>query len=99
MNMMYHGDESRWAILEVLSWSMESLANGRYPSTDPWGHMFSSDYEPLRWKVAGRLLAGGKCGILDGFQADLEFIKKIFFLQRNLASLFSLMPIYSPINL
>ncbi|CAE7332802.1 unnamed protein product, partial [Symbiodinium sp. CCMP2592] len=88
LNMMYHSDESRWAILEVLSWSMESLASGRYPSTDAWGRLFSNEYEPLRWKVAGRPLAGGKCGILDGFQADLEFIKKIVFLKRTSASLY-----------
>ncbi|CAE7501413.1 NaCP60E [Symbiodinium sp. CCMP2592] len=87
INMMYHNDDSRWAILEVLSWSMESLASGRYPTADPWGNVFSCSYEPARWKVAGEWLAGGKCGILDGFQADLEFIKKIFFLKRNSASL------------
>ena len=60
---------------------------GIYPSSDPWGKAFSGDYEPARFKKAGQLLvtpgSGAARGIFDGIQADLEFVKKILFLQRN----------------
>ena len=60
---------------------------GIYPSSDPWGKPFSGDYEPARFKKAGQLLvtpgSGAARGIFDGIQADLEFVKKILFLQRN----------------
>ena len=62
---------------------------GVYPSCDPWGYEFSTSYEPARFKRAGLPLvnctSAAACGLLCGFQADLEFIKKIFFLQRNSA--------------
>ena len=58
------------------------LGSGRHPSHDPWGKAFSMDYFPERYKVANQLLAGGFYGVLDGIQADQEFLKKIFHLQR-----------------
>ena len=50
---------------------------------DPWGRAFSRDYQPSRWRMAGRVLvASGFKAVLDGIQADLEFVKKVLFLQR-----------------
>ncbi|CAE7239268.1 unnamed protein product [Symbiodinium sp. CCMP2456] len=85
--MCYHNDESRSKILQVISWSMEALGRGIYPLSDPWGKEFSKTYEPARFKKAGQLLVdpgSGRAakGIFDGIQADLEFVKKILFLQR-----------------
>ena len=54
---------------------------GVYPKTDPWNNEFSSSYMPDRWKVAGQRIAGPFLGVMDGFQSDLEFTKKIFNLQ------------------
>ena len=62
--------------------------DGVYPWSDPWGYEFSRTYEPARFKWAGQPLvipgSGASFGVLDGIQADLEFIKKVLFLQRNL---------------
>ena len=59
--------------------------NGLYPYTDPWGRPFARDYFPDRLRVAGLPIAGKFRGVYDGCQADLEYIKKVFSLQRSLA--------------
>ena len=38
-------------------------------------------------KKAGKRIAGEYVGILDGIQADLEFVKKVFGLKRHLTAL------------
>lgn len=53
-----------------------------YPAADPWGQEFGRDYMPDRWKLAGRRICGPYIGIFDGVQADLEFVRKIFYLKR-----------------
>lgn len=86
--MNYHGDESRLKILETIVWSLEALGRGKFPEADPWGVPFSASYEALRFKKAGADLVTtpgtAYCGIFDGIQADLEFVKRILFLKRNL---------------
>ncbi|CAE7196338.1 unnamed protein product [Symbiodinium sp. CCMP2592] len=88
LNMCYHGDETRQKILETIAWSLEALARGKFPATDPWDVPFSKSYEPHRFKKAGANLVetsgAATCGIFDGIQADLEFVKRILFLKRNL---------------
>ena len=58
------------------------MGEGRFPSEDPWGRKFDASYQPQRWKVAGSLLAGGWRGCLSGVQADQDYLKKVFDLQR-----------------
>jgi hypothetical protein len=57
---------------------------GRYPTCDPFGVPFSADYHPHRHRLAGTAIAGGFLGILDGVQADQEFVRAMFTLQRIL---------------
>ena len=87
MNMCYHGDETRQKILETIAWSLEALGRGKFPATDPWGVPFSRSYEPHRFKKAGANLVetvgAATCGIFDGIQADLEFVKRILFFKRH----------------
>ena len=54
---------------------------GVYPATDRWDNEFSASCMPERWKLAGQRIAGPYIGIMDGFQSDLEFTKKIFYLK------------------
>ena len=56
--------------------------SGLFPSEDPWGRPFDSQYFPDRKKQAGKLLANGLCGIFDATQMDLEMVKKVYWLQR-----------------
>ena len=42
---------------------------------------------PDRWKLAGRRICGPYIGIFDGVQADLEFVRKIFYLRRSSISI------------
>ncbi|CAE7207071.1 unnamed protein product [Symbiodinium natans] len=80
--MCYHKEESRYNIMRVLQWSFDALGCGKHPSADPWNVPFSSSYCPARFKKAGCWLASpGLRGIWDGIQADLEFVKKVLFLQ------------------
>ncbi|CAE7478661.1 unnamed protein product, partial [Symbiodinium microadriaticum] len=68
INMCYHNEQSRRTIIEVISWSMQALSLGVYPSCDPWGYEFSASYEPARFKRAGLPLvnctSAAACGIL-----------------------------------
>ena len=56
---------------------------GVYPFSDPFGTPFSSTYMPHRARLAGKPIAGNFICIFDGVQADLEFVKKLFNLQRS----------------
>ncbi|CAE6910451.1 unnamed protein product [Symbiodinium natans] len=89
MNMSYHGSQSRDTILQVIEWSFEALGKGEHPACDPWGRPFTSSYCPQRRKLAGCKLAGGFFGVFDGVQADQEFLKKTFQLQRTSFSTWS----------
>lgn len=69
-------------MLEIVAWSFWAMGTGRFPAHDPWGREFDASYEPKRWRLAGSLLAGGWRGAFCGVQADQEYLKKIFDLQR-----------------
>ena len=56
--------------------------DGRYPAEDPWGHRFSSSYYPHRAGIAGQPIAAGFRAVVDGFQGDQEWVKKMFSLTR-----------------
>ena len=59
-----------------------------FPSADPWGRRFSSAYMPSRFELSGTPIAGGWRCVLDGFQADWEFHKLVFHLDRPLPIFF-----------
>ena len=48
-----HGWCSLWPILRFLTWSIESLAKGIYPSAGPWGQPLT-DADGLRVSLAGK---------------------------------------------
>ena len=50
---------------------------------DPWGNKFTAEYNAERFRKAGQILPARGC--LAGVQADQEYLKKIFNLQRVLA--------------
>ena len=68
------------------------LGSGIFPTADPFGTPFSEQYMPDRAKLGGTPIADGLCGILDGYQMDLEFVKKTFYLTRSLNALSSTSP-------
>ncbi|CAJ1393633.1 unnamed protein product, partial [Effrenium voratum] len=49
--------------------------NGVYPSCDPYGAEFSETYMPERYKLAGLALAGNYKFVLDGVQADQDYVR------------------------
>ena len=63
------------------------LGAGVHPAVDPFGTEFSSSYMPQRHKRAGQRIAGDYVCVFDGLQADLEFVKKVFGLQRSFEAL------------
>ncbi|CAE7493146.1 ANK3 [Symbiodinium microadriaticum] len=84
--MNYHDDSARYQILELLAWSLEAMGTGRHPDRDPYGRLFNGSYFPDRYKLANEpLTADNMRGIYDGLQADLEFVKRVLYLQRALA--------------
>ena len=60
---------------------MHYLGSGFYPDRDPWGRLFDKSYMPHRARLAGVSIADGWFGVLDGIQADQEFLKKMFSLK------------------
>ena len=61
---------------------------GIYPAADPFGCEFSQDYMPQRWKLAGKRISGQFLGVFDAVQADLEFVRKVFNLQRTFEAIY-----------
>lgn len=54
------------------------MVSGEWPEADPFDKPFSEHYMPKWWKLSGSLLADGWCGVLDGIQADQEWVFKTF---------------------
>jgi hypothetical protein len=65
-------------ILEVLTWSINALADGKYPSEDHTGKAFSASHHPGRFKQAGHPLAGGKVGAWSEQRGDWSYLKQAF---------------------
>ena len=62
----------------------DHLGGGIFPECDPWGNMFTADYYPARAALAGRpLSAEGFIGILEGIQADQDWLRTTFELTRG----------------
>ena len=49
-----------------------------YPAADPFGEPFSPEYMPQRRRLANTPIAGGYRFVLDGVQADQDYIRLIF---------------------
>ena len=60
---------------------------GVFPTHDPWEVAFSRSYCPERFSKAGSPIGGYVyyCGILEGIQSDLDFLRCMFDLQRTSA--------------
>lgn len=52
-----------------------------YPTTDPWGKPFASDYHPDRMAMAGKPLPLGYRAVLEGIQSDQDYLRILFNLQ------------------
>ena len=60
------------------------LGAGTFPDRDPWGNIFHEKYYPARAVLAGRPLSGeGFIGILEGIQADQDWLRSTFELSRT----------------
>lgn len=70
-------------MLSVLTWSLRALASGYYPTHDHTGYAFSQQYQPARWKLAGKLIADGIKGAWSEMRGDWKFLKEVLHLRRN----------------
>ena len=50
---------TRHELFEIFKWSMDALATGKFPAVDHDGRLFSRDYEPKRFAMAGKDIAAG----------------------------------------
>ena len=58
-------------IWKIVTWSLQSLWEGRWPTTDPWGQAFPR--ESFQARFAGAELAEGFRCFVYSVQADLDF--------------------------
>ena len=78
-------------IYDVLVWSFDALAKGKFPAADPWGTEFSSTYMPERARKAGKALAKRADGALyrglfAEFRGDWKYLKEAFCLADSYCS-------------
>ena len=76
-----------------------ALGIGVYPSRDPWGKEFNKSYQRSRWAKAGKSIASGYVAVLEGIQADQDFVRTLFNPSRNLADFSSSLGICGKKNL
>ena len=62
------------------------LGSGRYPTHDPWNRAFTNEYCKTRFQLGGQPIAGKYKGILDGIQADQDFVRILFKPSRSLVN-------------
>jgi hypothetical protein len=75
-------------VYEVLKWSFDALAKGKFPAEDPWGTKFCKTYMPERARNAGHALAKRADGELyrgafAEFRGDWKYLKEAFCLAEN----------------
>ena len=58
------------------------LGAGTYPTADPYGRPFSTSYMPDRHRVGGKPIAGEYRFLFDGVQADQDYCRLLFGLNR-----------------
>ena len=66
---------------ELLAWSFQALADGKWPSRDHRGRKYEKDSE--KGRLAGTDLAGGYCGVLWGIIGDLDYFCKTLTLPKS----------------
>ena len=71
------------AIYSILRWSFTALAEGKFPSADHSGRAFSRQYDPQRFFLAGKPLAGGIRGIWSELRGDWKYLKECLHLQKH----------------
>lgn len=75
-------DEKRFNVCMARLPLRPLLGAGVYPSCDPYGQQFSTSYMPDRYKLAGQRLAGDYRFVLDAVQADQDYARQLFSLER-----------------
>ena len=70
--------DARDLTLEWIAWSFSAMTAGKWPSADPFGNPFSETYMPRWHALSGSWLADEWRGVLDGVQADQDWIFKTF---------------------
>ena len=75
-------------VYEVLKWSFDALAKGKFPAEDPWGTKFCNKYMPERARNAGHALAKRADGELyrgafAEFRGGWKYLKEAFCLADN----------------
>ena len=70
-------------IYEVLRWSLEALARGRYPDRDHRGVLFSPGHHPERFKWANQEIAGGIKGAWSEMRGDWKYLREALHLQNH----------------
>ena len=66
-------------VYDVLRWSFECLACGKFPRADHAGKLFSKVYMPQRFKMAGKPLAGGRRGAWAEMRGDWKYQGSVVF--------------------
>ena len=70
-------------IYGIWRWSFEALAEGKFPAKDHTGPPFSKLYDPQRFFLAGKALAGGVRGIWSEMRGDWKFLKECLYLKHH----------------
>jgi hypothetical protein len=73
-------------VYSVLKWSLNALAEGRYPDRDHRGTLFSSTHHPERFLWAKKLIAGGFVGVWSEMRGDWKWLAESLYLQNNYAT-------------
>ena len=70
-------------ILNVLRWSLDALADGRYPDADHNGVPFTAASDKHRFMLAGRTIANGYRGCWAELRGDWKFLKEVLLLKEH----------------
>jgi len=70
-------------VYSVLTWSLEALATGQYPFRDHLGNLFTEETDPRRFKLAGKLLAGGVVAAWAEMRGDWKYLREALHLKEH----------------
>ena len=70
-------------VYDVLKWSLDALASGKFPAAAHNGVAFTKVTDPARWKLAGQPLAGGYVGCWAEMRGDWKFLREALHLNEH----------------
>ena len=79
------GFETEKSIYEVLTWSLNALQEGKFPTHNERGLPFT-EKDGWRWKMAGKLLANSYVGCWAEMRGDWKWLKEALLLPDNYGS-------------